>query len=145
MRLISRGTPPDALKIVGDVAVGELNVAAAFARDIQPVAHVLANMVKPERSQPPNRNTLIDLAAAAASDAPSAADQRGQPASKFLPLLEVGEDPDFFEQRQRQVFCLVDDDDGEGLQRDERIEELVERVADDRGERRRTGCRASGR
>ena len=49
---------------------------------------------------------------------------------QFLPLLEVGEDPDFFEQRQRQVLCLVDDDDGEGLQRDERIEELVERVAE---------------
>ncbi len=48
---------------------------------------------------------------------------------QFLALLEVGEDADLFEQRQRQVLRFVDDDDGEGLQRDERIEELVERVA----------------
>ena len=48
---------------------------------------------------------------------------------ELLPLFEVRKDPDLFEQRQRKVLRFVDDDDGERLQGDERVEKLVQRVA----------------
>ena len=48
-----------------------------------------------------------------------------------LPLaaVRVREDPDFLEQRQRQVLGFVDEDDRERLQRRQRADEFVEQVA----------------
>jgi hypothetical protein len=43
--------------------------------------------------------------------------------------VRVGQDADLFEQRQRQILCLVDEDDGERLQRRERREKVVEQIA----------------
>ena len=48
---------------------------------------------------------------------------------QLLALFEVREDADLLEQSERQVLRFVNDHDGEGLQRHERIEELVQWVA----------------
>src|SRR4029453_19399972 len=47
---------------------------------------------------------------------------------QLLTLLELGQDADFLEQAKRQVLRFVDDEEGERLQGNQRIEELVERV-----------------
>ena len=45
-----------------------------------------------------------------------------------LASLTVGQDTDLVEQRRRQVLGLIDDDHGEGLQRHQRVEELVQQI-----------------
>src|SRR5688572_23542171 len=48
---------------------------------------------------------------------------------QFVRRLEVGEDAYLFEQRGRKVLRLVDDENGECLERHERLQKIVQRVA----------------
>src|SRR5678815_4560394 len=43
--------------------------------------------------------------------------------------IQVRQNPDLFEQRDRQVLCFVDEDDGKRVQWRKGIEELVQEVA----------------
>ena len=49
---------------------------------------------------------------------------------QFPSGFEVRQNPNLFQQRQRQVLHLVDDEHGEGFERFERLQELVQRVAE---------------
>ena len=49
---------------------------------------------------------------------------------QLLALFELGENANLLDDTERQVLRLVDDQDRERLQRHERVEEFVERVAE---------------
>jgi len=113
-----------------DCALGELHMIAVLTRDGKTMTHVLADFVRRERTQlATHRHTLIDLAHLRHLEMRlelGLTDEHDL--QQFLTLLELGQDADFLEQAKRQVLRFVDDEEGERLQGNQRIEELVERV-----------------
>ena len=109
----------------------ELDPALAAAGDCQAMVHVPGDAGGVERRQlAADGDALIHLPHLRQPEARSQlglADEHDL--QELLATFQLREDANLLEQRQRQVLRLVDDEHRKGLQRDQRIEEFVQRIA----------------
>jgi hypothetical protein len=118
-----------------DRATGELDqclLARVAGRHAKPVLDVGDDITKRERRQfTAHRHTLVDLPHLRQ---PQVVAQlrltHEHHLQQLLALLELGEDTDLLHDAERQVLGFVDHQHREGLQRHQRVEELVERIAE---------------
>ena len=91
---------------------------------------IAAHAVAAERSEgAAGRDALIDLAHLRELEVrPEFRLPDENDVQQLLAALEIRQDPDLLQQRQRKVLGVVDDEHGERLQRHQAVEEFVERI-----------------
>jgi len=136
-RLVAREIDEARIPLGGPVdhfnrIVGKGHAVGAPTGHIQTMRDVFPHAGAIERHQlDSHRHTLIELAHRVILElGPKLGLSHEDELQQLLRRFQIGEDADFLEQLRREILRFVDDQNCIRLQRHERLEELVQRVAE---------------